>query len=418
MLLSEEVEVAINYTNIKKYLDKGYEFDYFINSKGNPSVKRGVKIFVKVTDLDKKSSPKIKFICDYCGNEIEVRFCDYMKYKDSTEEIDACKECCNKKVGDINFNKYGSRSPFGRKEVKNKANKTVKDKYGVDNVFQLDEVRDKIKETNLSKYGVESYTMTDEYKERSKRTCLLKYGYDNVSKSPEIINKIKEVQFEKYGNYYSATDEGKEKYKNYCLDNYGVENLFQSEEIKEKIKQTNIEKYGVEWLMQIPEEAKRRTLLCMETKSKMGVLPSSRQQEYLHKTYGGEKNYVVNNCALDIALVEEMIDVEFDGSGHELRVKFGSCTQEEFEEKERRRKYFLKSKGWRDLRIISLKDNLPSDEVLFDILNTSKNWFNEEHSWIKFNIDNNTYETSKGTFNFNYGRLRKIKEEDLILEVR
>ena len=47
MLLSKEVEVNINHTNVQKYLDKGYKFDTFINSKGHISVRHGIKIIVK-----------------------------------------------------------------------------------------------------------------------------------------------------------------------------------------------------------------------------------------------------------------------------------------------------------------------------------------------------------------------------------
>lgn len=413
MLKTKMVQVTVNYKNIMRYLELGYEFNYFINKKGNPSVKRGTTIKVKVEDLDRQCGSIIEYECDYCHENIRVRFCDYMRHKESIGEIDACKQCGNIKLGDITYEKYGVRSQFGLKEVRKKSNATVKERYGVDNVFQLDKVRDKIKQTNINKYGVENYTQTDEYKERAKQTCLEKYGYDNVSKSPEIIDKIKEVQFEKYGNYYSATDEGKEKYKQYCLHNYGVENLFQSEEIKEKIKQTNIDKYGVEYPMQIHEIALKSTIKGLETRAKFDKLPSSRQQEYLHKIYGGIKNYVVSRCALDIALLEDMIDIEGDFSGHDLRVKFGDCTQEEFETKEMNRKYFLKSKGWRDMRIISRKDNIPSDEKLLEMLDISKKWFNSGHTWIKFDIDNNTYETSKGMSSYDYGKLRKIKDEDL-----
>jgi hypothetical protein len=88
-------------------------------------------------------------------------------------------------------------------------------------------------------------------------------------------------------------------------------------------------------------------------------------------------------------------------------------SQEEFDSKERRRKYFLKSKGWKDMRIISKKDNLPSDEVLVDMLEMSKDWFSKNHSWIKFYIDENKIETSNGLTYFDYGKLRKIKDKDL-----
>ena len=413
MLLSKEVKVTVNYKNIKRYLDSGYEFEYFINNKGNPSAKRGVVISVKVEDIDKKCGAIIKYKCDYCGKEVEVRFCDYMRHKENIGEVDACKECGNIKLGDNCFEKYGVRSQLALKEVRDKISISVKEKYGVDNVFELEEIKDKIKATNLEKYGVENYTQTEEYKERSKQTCLDKYGYDNVSKSPIVINKIKEVHFDKYGDYYNATDEGKEKYRKYCMDNYGVENLFQSEVIKEKSKETCLTKYGHEYAMQNKDVCSKSIQKSMITKARLDKLPSSRQQEYLHKLYGGLKNYVVDNCALDIALLENMIDIEFDGSGHNLRVQMGNCTQEEFDRKEMNRKYYLKSKGWNDFRIISLKDRLPSDEILLEMLRISEDWISQGHSWIEFDIDNSTYETSKGVYYFDYCDLRKITDKDL-----
>ena len=415
MLLSKEVEVTINYNNIKRYLDLGYKFPTFVNSKGNISVKKNVKINVNINDLPTNSNAMIKYMCDYCNTETEVRYCDYMRHypNGGKDSKDCCVSCIGMKTKDTMNEKYGVNSPYELKEIRDKRDNTVREKYGVDNVFQLNEVRNKIIETNLNKYGEEYYTQTEEYKERVKNTCIEKYGVDNVSKSPEVINKIKEVQFEKYGNFYSATIEGKEKYKKYCMDNYGVENLFQSEKIKYKARQSMMDKYGVEYLMQIPKIAQDRTLKSMYTRSKMGVLPSSRQQEYLHNFYGGIKNHIIGNCALDIALVDDGIYIEYDGSGHDLRVKYKECTQEEFEKKEMSRKYFLLRQGWKEIRIISLKDYIPSDEELDNILNISKTWFNQNHTWIKFDIDNSTIETSDGIREYNYKGLRKIKDKDL-----
>lgn len=415
MLLSKEVEVTVTYKNINRYIDYGYKFPTFTNSKGNVSVKKNTKILVNVEHLDIKSGSLVAYRCDYCGEDTEVRYCDYMKhYQDGIKTAkDCCIKCIGMKTKDTMNEKYGVSSPYELKEVRDKRDNTVREKYGVDNVFQLNEVRNKIIETNLNKYGEEYYTQTDEYKERSKQTCMEKYGVDNASKSPEIINKIKEVQFEKYGNFYSATIEGKEKYKKYCMDNYGVINLFQLEEIKYKSRRSMKKKYGVEYLVQIPEIAHNRTLKGMDTKFKMGLLPSSRQQEYLHKYYGGVKNYVVSNCALDIALLDDSIYIEYDGSGHDLRVKYKECTQEEFERKEMSRKYFLLRQGWKEIRIISLKDYIPSDEELDNILNISKAWFDQNHTWIKFDIDNSTIETSDGVREYSYKGLRKIKDKDL-----
>ena len=149
MLLSKEVKVGLTYHNIKKYLDLGYEFDYFINGKGNPSVKRGSFIYVKVEDLGFMSNALIKYKCDYCGKEVEVRFCDYMRWKDDIGERDACSGCGSIKQGDICFEKHGTRSPFGLKEVQDKVKNIIREKYGVDNVNELAEVKQKARETNL-----------------------------------------------------------------------------------------------------------------------------------------------------------------------------------------------------------------------------------------------------------------------------
>lgn len=50
-----------------------------------------------------------------------------------------------------------SGSPFSKKEVRDKRDKTVKEKYNVDNVFQIKEVKDKIKEIQIEKYGAIGY---------------------------------------------------------------------------------------------------------------------------------------------------------------------------------------------------------------------------------------------------------------------
>lgn len=96
-------------------------------------------------------------------------------------------------------------------------------------------------------------------------------------------------------------------------------------------------------------------------------IPVSIQQAHLQNLFGGETNYRVQNLFLDIALPAEKIYVEYDGSGHDLSVKKKDLTQEEFNEKQRRRTYALYRSGWKCIRFISRKDNLPSDEKLIEL---------------------------------------------------
>ena len=404
MLISEEVEVTVNYKNIKRYKHYNYEFPTFINEKGSLSVKRGTKIKVRIEHLDIKSGANIVYVCDYCGEKVNVRYCDYMKHYQEGIKIDkdCCKSCIGEKTKENMVNKYGVTSPFSLKEVREKSSKTVKDRYGVNNVFQLQSVKDKSREATMEKYGVEWYVQTDEYTERYKKTCIDRYGYDNVSKSPDIIQKIKDVQFERYGGFYTKTDEFKAKYKSTCFDKYGVENLFQADFVKNKIIKYNYDKYGVSHPMKIPSIKNDRIRKMIFTKYRNGNGQSSRQQDYLHTIFGGEINYPVDRCCLDIALVANKIYCEYDGSGHELSVLMGSTTKSEFDKKEMGRKFYLRSKGWREFRIISNKDLIPSVNVLIDMKNISEEWFSKHHYWIKFDIDNNTIENSEGIYVYNY----------------
>lgn len=415
MLLSERVETNVNYANIDRYLELGYEFEYFINKKGKKSVKRGVKIDVKVSDLSLKSGAKIIYKCDYCNKEIVVRYCDYMRHYQNgiKNDKDCCSDCIGIKTKEKLINKYGVESPFGLKEVRDKRDNTVLERYGVINVFQLDDVKEKSRTTTIEKYGAEWYVQTEEYKDRYRETCLEKYGCDNVSKSQEIIDKIKEIHFNRYGGYYVTTNEFKDKYKETCMERYGVENLFQADFVKDIITQKNIEKYGTANAMQNEEEKQRRIKIMIETKYKNNSGVCSRQQQYLQNLLNGELNYPLGKCMLDIAFVEDMIYIEYDGSGHDLRVQFGECTQYEFERKEIARKYYTKSLGWKEIRIVSNKDYLPSDKVILDIVCLSKKLFSGGNSWVKFIIDEDKYETSNGFSRYEYGNLRKIKECNL-----
>lgn len=415
MLLSKEVEVTVNYKNIERYLEKGYEFETFINKKGKVAARRGTKIIVKIEDLDLNTGNIITYKCDYCGKEVNVRYCDYMRhYQDGIKnDKDCCSECVTLKTKEVMMKKYGVESSFELKEVQDKIKSVFLDKYGVDSIGKCEEVQAKARATTKERYGVEYYMESEEFNSKKETTFVEKYGVDNPFKRKDIQLKVKNTMFEKYGNYYVKTDKCREKYKNTCIERYGVDHLFKLKETIEKTKATNIKRYGVEHLMQIPEIARERIIKTLETKSNMGVLPTSRQQEYLHEVYGGENNYIVSNCVLDIAFLDENIYIEYDGSGHALRVKFNECTQEEFERQEMARKYFLLNKGWREIRIVSNKDYLPSDDILLKMKEISLNWFDKDHRWIKFYIDENKYETSEGFKEFNYGKLRKIKEEDL-----
>jgi len=166
---------------------------------------------------------------------------------------------------------------------------------------------------------------------------------------------------------------------------YGVENQFQREEIKDK---------------------------AMFVKSKNNLIVCSNQQEYLQTLFGGIINYVDESTkyyAIDIAILDKKIAIEFSGSGHNLQVKFGNLNQEEFENKEIVRYQILKRNGWKQIHIKSPYDYLPSDEILLEEYNKALEWFELDGvGYSHYNI-----ELGKKINDDKYGKLRRITNKDL-----
>ena len=352
MLITKEVEVKISRRTKKYYQEKGYgcEYDSIIS--------------VKAEDLPPKSGTEVSVLCDYCNKQINT-----IKYRDYTASVNivpkyACKNCIDKK----------------REEV-------IYKKYGVFYSFDIDGVQEKIIQTNLDKYGVSNPLSSKECQLKQRNTCLEKYGVPN----------------------YRMTDECSEKIKTTCLQRYGVENPSSNSEIKEKIKNNNFKKYGVEYTLSSPIIRERIKKTLYQNK----LCASSLQQIYLHNIFGGELNYPILYYNSDICLLKEKIDIEYDGGGHDLQVKLGSITQEEFNQKEIIRNNIIKHEGYKQIRIISSKDYLPSDEILLQMLDQAKEYFNTtNHTWIEYNIDSSTMrnaENKEGVY-YKYGELRKIKK--------
>lgn len=147
-----------------------------------------------------------------------------------------------------------------------------------------------------------------------------------------------------------------------------------------------------------------------ETLYKNGNAPCSKQQKYLHNLLGGELNYPVKTLSLDIAFIDndEKIYLEYDGSGHNMVVNRNGMTKKEFERKELTRFYTLKKEGWKEIRIISKRDRLPSDEKILELVKYAKDYLNTGHSWIHIDIDNSEIKCSQFTKKVDLGELRKI----------
>lgn len=369
MFIEEQVNTRWVKANREWYESKGYSF-----------TKYNAILNVNSKDLSLRSDIIIKYKCDYCGETKEKQFKEYIN---SLNKSPIKKDCC-----------------YECRHLKNK-------------------------ESNLFVYGVESTNQVKEVLNKRKNTNLEKYGSITPSANPEIIKKIKDTMEVKYGGHYNSTEEGKEKYKNTCLEKYGVENTFQLEETKQKIKETDLDKYGVEHHTQSDEFQEKMKIEMInkygvdsplkldEVKEKIRItmyenqsVATSKHQIYLWKLLGGELNYPYKTSSLDIAFPIDKIAIEYDGSGHWLRIVHGKSTIEEFESKERNRNYGLYRGGWKVIRIISKNDKLPSDDIIKNMIELAKNYFLKGRSWIEFDVDNRTIRNSNFNETFNFGKLR------------
>lgn len=155
--------------------------------------------------------------CKICGNEI--------KFSGSGCFANYCCKCRSKAAGITKKNNPNWKSPFCRKDVREKAKQTIISKYGVDNVLCLKETHEKAKQTKFERYGNENYNNTEQFK----KTCLEKYGCVAPAQNKEIREKQIKTSFERYGGYFN-----KEQVSKTIQEKYGVEWFTQTDILKEK----------------------------------------------------------------------------------------------------------------------------------------------------------------------------------------
>ena len=421
MILDKTVKIIPKSTSIKYYNELGYKFE------------KGEEIDVDIKDIPLHSSIKIRVLCDFCmKNIMMVTMNNYTNVMEKSGSY-VCKDCAQEKKK-ITFNshygkghekeykelkdkikktcleRYGTDNPLKSKEIQKKVKNTNLERYGVENVFGNDKIKNKIKQHYINEYGVEYASQVNDFKSKAKETCLKKYGTENPFQNDYVKNKYKNTCLEKYGfEYASKSNAVKQKVRNTLIERYGTDNIMLLPDVKEKVKQTNIERYGFDNPMKCKEIREKLTqTLCKNQSQK-----TSQQQLYLHNLYGGELNYPISYYSTDICLLGEKIVIEYDGGGHNLRVTLGSLTQEEFNKKEIIRNIKIKSEGYKQIRIISSKDYLPSDEILLKMLNIAKEYFNTtNHTWVEYNIDTSIMQNAehKDGVYFDFGELRKIKK--------
>jgi very-short-patch-repair endonuclease len=244
-------------------------------------------------------------------------------------------------------------------------------------------------------------------KRKSEETCMVKYGVKTNLILEETKEKIKKTNIEKYGDENPSRNESvKAKKEKTTLERYGVVSPTLNEEVRKKQIETNIERYGYETPLQ-NNEVKEKT---RETLFSNYNAPTSRTQKYLCEILKGKINFPIGNYSIDI-LLDNKIAFEYDGGGHNLQVKFGNITQEEFEKKERNREYFLKRRGYKIIRLVSTRDRLPNEDILISAINKCVDYVNAKGTNSEINIDESYIRFGKDKSKYDFGVLIRMDKD-------
>ena len=361
LLKDKLINIEIKRQNVNHYRSKGY------NCKVNDI------ITIDINDLPISSKTKIIAICDYCGKEMNISYRDYMISMQSVIKKYSCNHCKGLKIKESNLITYGVDSIMKLEENKIKLQETMMNKYGVRLPAQSKDVINKMKNTMIERYGSDNPMCIEEFKVKQKQTLFEHYGVDSPLCSDLLKEKASKTNMTKYGvSNPFQNKQIQEKQKQTCIEKYGCENVFQNEDVKRKSKLTMIRKYNADHPMHIKEIKDKVIRKGLQTKYKYGTVTCSKQQKYIQDLIGGELNYPIDKLSLDIAFPKDKIYIEYNGSGHDIDVKYGKISKQDFKVKEIKRYKYLKSLGWKQIEIESKEDYLLYDDLFMKVINESK----------------------------------------------
>lgn len=285
-----------------------------------------------------------------CGDIITVNIND-LKHNATIKVLFRCDFC-----GEVFERMYSSYAHDNHPQwcacpkcVGKKRKEIFKLEFGVENVMQREDIKEKLFETNMERYGCKIGLQNKEIRDKQKKTNLKRYGTEYAIAAQQTRNKIQQTM----------------------QTRYGVENPSQIDEVMDKIQQTRY---------------------------KNNQQASSKQQRLLCQYYNGELNYPFKRRYIDIALLDEKIAIEYNGGGHNLSVKLGELTEQEFNRNEKFRKKQLFEGDWKLIEFISPQNRVVSEDVAIHILDMCRYLFNmcNKH-YIKIYIDDDKVMNSDDT---------------------
>lgn len=246
-----------------------------------------------------------------------------------------------------------------------------------------------------------------------------RYGCDSAMQNKDVYLKQSKALEQKYGvKTPLKSKDVRDKVENTMLRNFGVKCSFMSEDIQSKIRKSLLDRYGVD----NPSKSLEIRTKVAKTLYSNNTTATSKQQLYIFNLCRivndvVQLNYPISYYNVDICFPEEKLTIEYDGGFHNGQVKLGHLTQEEFDRKEIIRNNTIKREGYKQMRIISSADKLPSDDILLQMLQDARTYFSlyPSHSWIEFNIDTSNFRNAENPEGspYNFGDLRTIKDGDL-----
>lgn len=184
MIVSKEVKITADWASSKKYENLGYG-----------KMKQGDTFLIKIDDLGPNSTVIVDVICDYCGDLLKRRFCDYKKSIKTNSKF-CCKSCAPEKYKETCFLKYGVSNTSKLTQTHEKIKSTSLERYGVESFSKLESFKEDHKLKMMEKYGVDSFSKTQEWIEKQKKTSMEKFGVENASQCPEIFSKQQKSRYE------------------------------------------------------------------------------------------------------------------------------------------------------------------------------------------------------------------------------
>lgn len=200
--------------------------------------------------------------------------------------------------------------------------------------------------------------------------------------------KEQEIFLKKYGVTSPAKlDLIQEKTKKTNLEKYNCEYTLQNKEIREKGCATMMERYGVENAFQSNILREKHYESLHQFSNGSNFISCSKNQKYLNDLYSGTLNFPCGKYNIDIYFNDLMIGCEYSGTGHDLSVRMGKISQEDFNIKEENRLDFIISKNIKIFEIINNKRKLPNDNFLIDIKNKAIEKLQNGYNYVCIDID-------------------------------